>query len=67
MSVEEPIGFTPEGKLVTRFRFTESDIADIGMANEMWWASPDGQQHLHDVFDSLPTRSITISGYRDPE
>ena len=65
MAVEEPVGFTEDGKLITGWRFTEADVADIGMASEMWWASPEGQQYLHDVLDGLPRGEITITGHPD--
>ncbi len=65
MAVEEPVGFTEDGRLITGWRFTTADIADIGMANELHWASPDGQQQLRDVLKGLQPGEITISGYFD--
>lgn len=65
MAIEEPVGFTAEGKLVTAWRWTEAERADIFMANELHAASPDGQEQLRAALDSLPSipGSITVSGY----
>jgi hypothetical protein len=65
MAVEEPVGFTEDGRLITGWRFTTADIADIGMATELHWTSPDGQQQLRDALDGLPRGEITITGYPD--
>lgn len=65
MAVEEPVGFTKDGKLITSYRFTEADLADIGMANELYQASPDGQQLLRNVLDRLRSVRCEIGGYFD--
>lgn len=65
MAVEEPVGFTAAGELITAFRLTEADVADIGMAGELYAASPDGQSHYRSCLDSLEPGSIEISGFWD--
>lgn len=65
MAVEEPCGFTADGKLITAYRFTEADVADIGMASEMYAASPDGRERIRRFMDDLPTVTGTFSGYWD--
>lgn len=63
MAIEEPVGFTADGQLVTAYRFTEADVADIGMAGEMYWASPAGQEQMRAFLDGLPDATITVDGY----
>lgn len=46
-----------------KIRFTEADVADIGMAEEMWAASPAGREHYRRLLDSLPSVSFTLTGY----
>lgn len=61
MAVEEPVGFTEDGKLITAYRLTEADKADIFMANEMYSASPECQEQWRAALESLPTTSGTFS------
>lgn len=65
MALEEPVGFTADGKLITAYRFTEADVADIGMASEMYAASPEGQERMRQFMDGLPDATGTFSGYLD--
>jgi hypothetical protein len=45
------------------YHFTEADVADISMAQEMYWASPDGQAHYGAFIASLPDATMELSGY----
>lgn len=62
MAVEEPMGFTDSGELITGWRITGTELADIFMANEMYAASPDGQDDVRGVLEQGTPGSITISG-----
>ncbi len=65
MAIEEPVGFTADGKLITAYRFTEADVADIGMASDLHAASPAGRAAYEQFLDGLPTVSLTVEGYWD--
>jgi hypothetical protein len=47
---------------MSMYRFTESDVADIDMALEMYWVSPDGQAHYEAFMASLPDATMELSG-----
>jgi hypothetical protein len=65
MATEEPVGFTSDGKLITHWRWTDADRADIMMAGGMHAASPDGQSAIRRFMDGLPDASLTIEGHWD--
>jgi hypothetical protein len=46
-------------------RFTEAELADIGMASEMYEASPDGQEAYRRAIEDLPVGSMIIQLERD--
>ncbi len=44
-------------------RITEATIADLGMAEELWSASPDGRAEHQRLLDSLgPTVTVDLDG-----
>lgn len=68
--VEEPAGFTPDGKLVTCYRIADPEAfwADVRMGGEMFDASPDGKAVAaaqQAWIDSLPDATVTFEGVFD--
>lgn len=66
MPVEKPVRITDEGKLITAWRMTDAERADLFMANELYGASPEGKAQLQAVLEKFGTPgTITIKGEWD--
>lgn len=62
----EPVPwFDHDGGVHFAFRWTDAELAEIYMANEMYAASPDGQESVRRALEGLPRATIEISGTWD--